>query len=132
MTTWTKADIACMKAKVKSIDNAQGTILDLLVFTLPVVKKYLMCHRDLHSMEMFSGMKAIACAIAQKQLATEALDKTYSNDPSMDLLTSAGFEHALSTACRLKTAATVWAAPVCSRWVWISRSTSGRSPKTVW
>jgi hypothetical protein len=33
MTKWTKADIARMKAKVKSIDNAQGTILDLLVVT---------------------------------------------------------------------------------------------------
>ena len=129
MTKCTKAAIARMKAKVKSIDNAQGTLLDLLLFTLPVVKKYLMCHRDLHSMDTFSGMKAVTCAIAQKQLAAEALDKTYANDPSMDLLTSAGFQHALSTACRLKTAATAWAAPVCSSRAWVSRSTSGRSPQ---
>ena len=79
-------------------------------------------------MDRFRGMQAIARAISHKWLAAEALDKTYSDDPSMDLLTSAGFERALSTACRLKKAATTWAAPVCKKWVWIPRSTSGRSP----
>ena len=52
MTQCTEAEIAGMKAKVKGVDNAQGTILDLLLFTLRFVEKYLMCHRDLHSMKI--------------------------------------------------------------------------------
>ena len=78
-------------------------------------------------MDMFSGMKAITRATQRLHLMAEALDKSYSTNPTMDLLKPAGFEHDLATACRLREGGTAWAAPVCSSWVWISRSVSERS-----
>lgn len=78
-------------------------------------------------MEMFSGKKAITRATQKLDLRATALDKTYSTDPIMDMLTPAGFEHALATVCRVREGGTAWAAPVCSSWVWISRSTSKRT-----
>ena len=83
------------ESQCQEIDNGHGSLVYLLLFTIPAVEKYLMCHRDLHAMGMFSGMKASARVIAQKRLATEALGKTYSDNPAMGLLTSAGFERAL-------------------------------------
>ena len=56
-----------------------------------------------------------------------ALDKTYSSADTMDICTENGFRHALQLACRLMPGSTCWAAPVCSSWVWVSRSSSRRT-----
>ena len=98
------------------------TLLSLLAFAMP----YLTVsgqEDEIQSLELFAGKQAISRQTQKFGFRAVALDKTYSDSPIMDLTTMDGFKHALSLAMRLGIAFTCWAAPVCSSWVWVSRST---------
>ena len=101
------------------------TLLSLLAFAMP----YLTVsgqEDEIQSLELFAGKQAISRQTQKFGFRAVALDKTYSDSPIMDLTTMDGFKHALSLAMRLGIAFTCWAAPVCSSWVWVSRSSTGR------
>ena len=56
-----------------------------------------------------------------------AFDKQYYTDDTEDITTSRGFNRALRLVLRLKCGASLWAAPVCSSWGFVGRSTTKRS-----
>ena len=60
--------------------------------------------------------------------AAVAFDKSYFNDDTEDITTTRGFNRALRLVLRLKPGASLWAAPVCSSWGFVGRSTTDRSP----
>ena len=83
--------------------------------------------RDLDSLELFAGRAEISHAVARKGLQAVAYDKSYSNTDINDLTSVDGFKRAVALTLRVKEHGTLFAAPVCSSWVWIGRSGSGRS-----
>ena len=107
--------------------QAEGTLASLLAFVMPYLCAFGEQAADLQSLELFAGKKAISRATQKFGFQACALDKTYSSADTMDICTENGFRHALQLACRLMPGSTCWAAPVCSSWVWVSRSSSRRS-----
>ena len=82
---------------------------------------------DLHSLELFAGKAEISHACSRLGFKSVAYDKSYSDTLINDLVATIGFKRAMELAARVRPHGMVWAAPVCSSWVWISRSGSGRS-----
>ena len=109
--------------------QAQGTLASLLAFVMPYLCAFGEQAADLQSLELFAGKKAISRATQKFGFQACALDKTYSSEDIMDICTEKGFRHALQLDCRLMPGSTCWAAPVCSSWVWVSRSSSGRNAR---
>eukprot|EP00969_Alexandrium_andersonii_P014175 617883-Alexandrium_andersonii.AAC.1 len=80
--------------------------------------------RDLHSVELFSGDMQITKHMLDAGCNSVGYDCRY--DPDENLCTAKGFEKALRLVLRLRPHAHLWAAPVCSSWGFIGRSTTGR------
>ena len=80
--------------------------------------------REFMSVELFAGEQAISKAI-RKDFPAASFDKRY--DLNQDLATTTGFALALNLVLRILNHGMLWTAPVCSSWVWISRSRTGRS-----
>lgn len=115
-------------AKESQDQVSSCTLLGLLAAAMPLLlAAQSAVGPALHSVELFAGKKAISRWTHSMGFRTEVLDKTYSKDAAMDITTPHGFQHALGLASRLVQGATAWAAPVCSSWVWVSRSSTGRS-----
>ena len=97
----------------------------LLVVLMEMVEQMEPENRDLDSVELFSGKKAITNAAEQKGLKAMGYDKVYST--SQDFTTTEGFKEALLLALRIREGGCIWAAPECKTWVWLSRSQTKRS-----
>ena len=80
--------------------------------------------REYMSVELFAGEQAISKAV-RKMYPAASFDKRYGLN--QDLATAAGFALALNLVLKILNHGMLWAAPVCSSWVWISRSRTGRS-----
>ena len=81
--------------------------------------------RRLDSVELYSGKKAITRAMWGFGAESDCFDKEYHD--SMDLCTKLGFKLALTKVLRVKKCGMVWAAPVCSSWIFLSRSQTKRT-----
>ena len=98
-------------------------------FTLRFVRTYGQTAqaRDLDSVELFAGEAAITVSAQQLGMHSVAYDKSYSESSINDLCSRKGFRRALQLVMRIKQHGSLWGAPVCSSWVWISRGEGGRS-----
>ena len=81
--------------------------------------------RDLDLVELFSGAGALASAFSEHSMNSEQFDVCH--DPLHDIRRVSGFLKAVQLVLRLKVGALLWAGTPCSTWVWISRSSTGRS-----
>lgn len=83
------------------------------------------------AVEMFAGDAAVTRALTGVGFRVLSLDIRYMSHTqharAMDLCTPAGFAVALWAVMKLRPNALAVFAPVCSSFVWINRSTSGRS-----
>ena len=70
--------------------------------------------RDLHVLELWSGVQSIVNAARACGLEAEPFDKAISLD--QDILTSHGFGAAVNLVMRLSINGLLWMAPVCSSW----------------
>ena len=104
----------------------------LLALIFQHVSLLLNCDFDVRriymSVELFSGEQAISNAV-RKAYPAASFDKRY--DLGQDLATELGFSLALELIVRIFKYGMLWAAPVCSSWVWISRSRTGRSVRNA-
>ncbi|CAL1143856.1 unnamed protein product [Cladocopium goreaui] len=78
-------------------------------------------------MEKYAGIKTVAGAFQQYGFAAASFE--YNDDPIFqNMLTGLGFAYGLACTIRLyKACGLNFEAPVCSTWIWLNRSTSGRS-----
>ena len=83
--------------------------------------------RDLDSLELFSGAMQITRAMQQYGLNSVGYDKKYHKGDIEDLTSDQGFSRAMSLVLRLKIGGSLWAAPVCSSWTFIGRSSTKRT-----
>jgi hypothetical protein len=88
--------------------------------------------RRLVSVELFSGQAEISKAVRDQwglglggEAGSVGFDKRY--HASQDLSCASGFKLALPLVWAIIVGGMLWSAPVCSSWVWISRSRTGRS-----
>ena len=79
------------------------------------------------AVEIFAGARAITDAVLGLGYKAEALDVSYGSEEKWDLRTKAGLDWAMQRVFSLRIGGTLWCAPVCSSWVWVSSATSGRS-----
>ena len=85
--------------------------------------------RDLDSVEFMSGRAEIIRHHAKLGAKCVGFDKSYSTWCGCDINSKTGFQRAMGFALRIKRHGSIWAAPVCSSWVWIARSGTGRCNK---
>ncbi len=111
----------------RSIDRLPPVLVPLLAHMVLIAGPLLESgQRDLDSVELFAGQQEITKAMLSQGFQSHALDKSY--DPlTQDLTTAVGFRTALECVCRLRPGGSLWAAPVCSTWGFISRLGTGRS-----
>ena len=76
-------------------------------------------------LELFAGRKAVTRGL--RLLGYKAVAVERDDDSSMDFLSPHGFLQAACLALSLRKRGFLMAAPVCSSWVWLSRSRTGRS-----
>ena len=82
--------------------------------------------RTLHAVEYFAGAREVTKAHHRRGRRVAAFEMK--DHPKLcDFTGALGFCYATLLALRLATGGIALAAPVCSTWVWINRSTSGRS-----
>ena len=83
--------------------------------------------RDLQALEFFSGFAAVTKAFRSAGFRSYGYEIQDHIDDQCNWLSSVGFVHALCCAMQLEHCAFAMNAPVCSRWGWINRGTSGRT-----
>ena len=74
---------------------------------------------------MFAGRKVVTRGLRVLGYCAVAFERR--DDPQMDFLTPKGFLQATCLALSLRNKGFLLAAPVCSSWVWLSRSVTRRS-----
>ena len=114
---------------VRTIDDLHPVLAPLLLN----VQQYVgdtSTIRDLDSVEFMSGKAEITRAHGQMGARCIGFDKSYSDWSGCDINTVTRFDRAMGFALRIKSHGSIWAAPVCSSWVWIARSGSGRSARS--
>lgn len=80
--------------------------------------------RDLHVLEVFSGVGSVQRAAAARGLAAASFDKIDSSD--QDLLLFAGFKKVLELCLRLRPGGLLTLAPVCSSFTFANTSNTKR------
>lgn len=81
--------------------------------------------RDLHMVELFSGEAALSCGFQEKGMRCEQLD--IRRNALDDIRKVSGFLRACQLVMRLEVGGLLWSGNPCNTWVWISRSSTGRS-----
>lgn len=81
---------------------------------------------DLSALEIFSGVQSITNGFRTCGYTSESFDKI--SDPAMDMNTLSGFHMVCMLVLRIRPLGFLWAAPPCSSWVFLSKSTTGRKP----
>ncbi len=80
--------------------------------------------RALHFAEVFAGNGAVSRGMQAYGFRGRQLDLTY--HPGHNVLTPAGFLLLLRTVLDIVPGGVLWAAPPCSTWIWLSRSSTRR------
>lgn len=81
--------------------------------------------RDLDVLELFAGEGQLSAAMEAEGLAVARFE--IKQNPSDNMLTTAGWLRALHLTCRLRHGSLLWAGVPCSSFVYLNRGTSGRS-----
>ena len=110
----------------RSPDMLPAVLIPLAVVMLEYAEQH-DAVRDLDTVDLFAGKAAITSGCTSKGLNSEAYDKSYLDNDSMDITTGPGFLAAFHLVLRLRVHGSLWGAPVCSSWVFMSRSVGGRS-----
>jgi hypothetical protein len=105
-------------------------VVPLVLALIPVIEQ---CQRELaknplsplNALEMFSGEEAITRMCNDQGLHAEGTDII--KGKSHDLTTKAGVKTVVKLVCRLQPESCIWAAPLCSSWVWVTRDGTERS-----
>ena len=79
--------------------------------------------------ESFAGERAIAKGMVLHGSRGKAFDSTYG--PEHDFMKPVGFYMTLLAVLGIRVGGLFWGAPVCRSWVYISRSSTGRSSDNV-
>ena len=110
---------------MRRLASLSPVLLPLLVDVLQHIDQDVT--RDLDSLEFMAGQGEITKAADRLGLASIGYDKTYSSTAINDINSKMGFARAMSLTLRVRRHGSIWRAPVCSSWVWISRSGSDRT-----
>lgn len=78
----------------------------------------------LDHVEFYAGQKAVTRAFVRNGRNAASFEKL--DDPLLNMLTARGFLAAVVLVLCLRWGGASLSAPVCSSWVWVSRSTTGR------
>ncbi len=81
--------------------------------------------RELDAVEIFVGAHNLSTALVSQGLNAMPFDKVI--DPEQNICEHWGFQLALQWTLRLRPGGLLWAGVECSTWVFLSRSTYGRS-----
>ena len=96
-------------------------------------------HRDLDTVEFFSGVGSIVEAARLKGLAAQGYDKQ--REPGVtdkpgprceDITTEAGFLNAVRLLQRIRPGGLAWFAPMCNSFNWLCRHQSARQQHNQW
>ena len=101
--------------------GAPATLLHMLAYLAALGTT----QRDLHMVELFSGEGALATAFNENDMKSEQLD--ICRNPLHDIRKVSGLMRACQLIMRLKVGGLLWSGTPCSTWVWIARSSTGRS-----
>ena len=82
--------------------------------------------RNQHGCEYFAGVKAITRAMIGMGYKFESFEIQDAEDGSQDINTKQGFLRAMVHICKTMHHAHIWVAVVCSTWVFMSKSSTGR------
>ena len=82
---------------------------------------------ELDSLEIFSGCQSATRALRAVGLNCAVYDLNLGGSPCYDITTSLGFAKVLDLLRRVRPGGLLLGGPPCSSFVWINRSTSGRS-----
>eukprot|EP00969_Alexandrium_andersonii_P251836 11130408-Alexandrium_andersonii.AAC.1 len=82
--------------------------------------------RTVHACEYFAGVKAITRAMNGMSYSCLSFEIKDAPDGSQDLCTRAGFERATTHVLSVVPGGFIWVAVVCSTWVFMSKSSTGR------
>ena len=82
--------------------------------------------RDLVCVELFSGVGSIMTGMYKAGHPAVGFDKSYYTDDTEDITSPRGFSRAVGLVLRIRRGGSLWAAPVCSSWGFVGRSTTGR------
>ena len=111
----------------RSVDQLDPVLVPLV---LPVMEYIAACppiKKRYHSIEFMAGKKAITKAIIDKGFAGLAYDKKYYAGDDNDVCEKLGFQNAVDALRQTFDWGSVWAAPECAPWVFISRSGTHRT-----
>ena len=112
---------------MRSISCLAPVLLPLLCDVLSHLSEFEDISRDVDAVEFMCGKAEISNAAARRGLVSIGYDKSYSASDINDINSLAGFKRAMQLAMRVRPHGSIWCAPVCSSWTWISRSSTGRS-----
>ena len=90
-----------------------------------LVPHFLEIDRNIDGVEVFAGVQSVVCAARTKGFKLLPFDILIAKEH--DLTTTAGLKLVLESVFAIKEHGLVWLAPVCSSWVWMSRSNTKRS-----
>ena len=82
-------------------------------------------NRDLDCFEVFAGVGSVAKAAAEVGHKAATFDKA--TNKLHDICTNDGFDRAVRFVMQIKEGGLLWAAPVCSSWVWMNSCKCKRS-----
>ena len=97
----------------RSPDMLPAVLIPLAVVMLEYAEQH-DATRDLDTVELFAGKAAITSGCKSKGMNSEAYDKSYLGNDSMDITTGPGFLAAFHLVLRLRVHGSLWGAPVCS------------------
>ena len=114
-----------------------GTLYDMYILGCPFIILRLVSLvwgtvanlEKLHLVELFSGGRAgEAITLGFRKVGLRAKGVEIERHGLLeDIMSVQGWLYCLGLICRLYTGAVLWAAPVCTTWVWLCRSVTKRS-----
>lgn len=131
---WLKhSDPSLAKYIMRSVDGMPPVLVPLLIWVLDYASRIQPPQAGwkarYDAIELFAGQAAISCGCAAAGLNAVAYDIEYG--PSNDIMSESGFARACELIMQASAHGMLWVGVVCSSWVWISRSGSGRSAESA-
>ena len=112
---------------MRCINTLAPVLAALLLDVLLHLDEFKDTVRDIDALEFMSGQAEISKAAARVGLVSYGYDRSYSTCDINNINTAVGFKRAMQLTMRVKRHGAIWMAPVCSSWIWLSRSGSGRT-----
>ncbi|CAK9007509.1 unnamed protein product [Durusdinium trenchii] len=113
--SWKQKQRVCVNAGLRCM-NAPMVLLSLcsMVFSLPHLK----WDEPIDHLELFAGVCSISRGEWEERRSAIAMDLKFGAE--QDILSNVGFCNMVYQVLNLRPGAAMWAAPVCSTWIYLS------------